>query len=321
MMRLIQFPFWRGSSGRCSRKRGAFSTRVRQWEQRDEHIQGEDSLRQEPAQMFRIAQEEGITGMDPGSSPAAGHGRATDGSSLPQPPASVPTYLPAPTWLYKIFWIGRDKMIFHGLPGALHLRNSLQKNGNAPGCAALPISSMEPAENQGRTSLGSQGNQERTSLVIQGNQSRTLLVIQGNQERTFLVSQVEQSRTFLVIEGNQERTFLVIQGNQSRTLLVIEGNQERTFLVIEWNQERTFLLIQVEQSRTFLVIEGNQSRTLLVIQGNQERTFLLIQVEQSWPFLVIEGNQERTFPVIQVEQSRTFWLLRGTRRELSQSSR
>lgn len=42
----------------------------------------------------------------------------------PQPRASAPIYLPAPAWLSKMFWIGRYKMMFHGLAGVLHLRNS-----------------------------------------------------------------------------------------------------------------------------------------------------------------------------------------------------
>lgn len=68
MVRLVQFPIWSCSTDRCSRS--ILPPRVRNWEQMDEHIHVEDSLSQEPAQIFRIPQKEG--GGDNSDPPALG---------------------------------------------------------------------------------------------------------------------------------------------------------------------------------------------------------------------------------------------------------
>lgn len=103
------------------------------------------------SQIFRIPQKEG--GRDnsdpcPGSSPAAQPGVAspTPGCSSPaqsQPQTSkFPLYLPTPACSCKMVWIRRYKMMFCGLSGVLHLRNSLQSKGMP--LAVLPCPSPSP---------------------------------------------------------------------------------------------------------------------------------------------------------------------------------
>lgn len=84
-----------------------FPPRVRNWEQMDEHIHGEDSLSQEPAQTVRIPQKEGgrKTEIPPGSSPV---------QDVEQPgmaPLSQPRSIPALSLSFPF--------LSHLLPGSI----------------------------------------------------------------------------------------------------------------------------------------------------------------------------------------------------------